>query len=218
MSKYKCVIFDCDGVLVDSEAISTGILADMANQYGANLDLNAALKIFKGCSMATCLEKIRDLVSKPIPKNFEAEYRKKSVAAFKEHIKPIEGVKEVVKGLKQLNIPFCVASSGLESKMRLNLDLTGLLDYFEGNLFSCFTIGKWKPNPAVFLWAAETMGFKPEDCLVIEDSFSGVAAAKAGDFDVFGFTAHDIHGQLKGQATLEFDNMNQLISLINQAD
>ncbi|WP_159021612.1 HAD family phosphatase [Formosa sp. L2A11] len=218
MSKYKCIIFDCDGVLVDSEAISNGILADMANKYGADLDLNAALKIFKGCSMATCLDKIRALVTKPIPEDFEAEYRRLSVAAFKKQIKPIEGVKEVVKELKQLNIPFCVASSGLESKMRLNLELTGLLAYFEVHLFSCFTIGKWKPDPGVFLWAAETMGFKPEECLVIEDSFSGVTAAKAGGFDVFGFTAHDIHGQLKGHATLEFDNMNQLISLINQAE
>ncbi|WP_299780441.1 HAD-IA family hydrolase [uncultured Formosa sp.] len=217
MSKYKCVIFDCDGVLVDSEAISNGILANMANQYGANLDLNAALKIFKGCSMAKCLEKISDLVTEPIPENFEAEYRKQSVTAFKKQIKPIEGVKDVVKELKRLDIPFCVASSGLESKMRLNLELTGLLDYFEGRLFSCFAIGKWKPDPAVFLWAAETMGFKPEECVIIEDSYSGVTAAKAGGFDVFGFTAHDIHGQLVGYPTLEFDNMNQLISLIKQA-
>ncbi|QDO92687.1 HAD family hydrolase [Formosa sediminum] len=217
MSKYKCVIFDCDGVLVDSEAISNGILADMANQYGANLDLNAALKLFKGCSMEMCLDKIKAIVTSPIPDDFEAEYRRLSVDAFKSQIKPIAGVKEVVEELHRLNIPFCVASSGLESKMRLNLELTGLLEYFEGHLFSCYTIQKWKPDPAVFLWAAETMGFLPNECVVIEDSYSGVTAAKAGGFDVFGFTAHDIHDQLKGNATLEFEAMNQLISLIQEA-
>ncbi|WP_066224368.1 HAD-IA family hydrolase [Formosa haliotis] len=214
MSKYKCVIFDCDGVLVDSEALSNGILANLANQYGANLDIDTAIKIFKGCSMTMCIEKIKTLVTSPIPDDFEATYRKLSVEAFKKQIKPIEGIAEV---LDELELPFCVASSGPEDKMRLNLKLTGLLEHFEGRLFSCFTIGKWKPDPAVFLWAAETMGFKPEECLVVEDSYSGVSGALAGGFDVFGYTAHDVHNQLKGYPTLEFDNMNQLISLINQA-
>ncbi|MDW5290465.1 HAD-IA family hydrolase [Formosa sp. PL04] len=214
MSKYKCVIFDCDGVLVDSEALSNGVLTDLANQNGANLDLNSAIKIFKGCSMTTCIEKIESLIDKSLPDNFETEYRRLSFEAFKAHIKPINGVKEM---LEQLDLPFCVASSALESKMRLNLELTGLLDMFEGRLFSCYTIQKWKPDPAVFLWAAETMGFKPEECLVIEDSYSGVTAALAGGFDVFGYTADDIHNQLKGYPTLEFDNMNQLISLIQDS-
>jgi HAD superfamily hydrolase (TIGR01509 family) len=214
MSKYKCVIFDCDGVLVDSEALSNGVLVELGNHYGAKLDLSSAIKMFKGCSMNACIEKIETLINKPLPEDFESQYRALSMEAFKKHIKPIEGIKEV---LDQLDLPFCVASSALEAKMRLNLELTGLLDKFEGRLFSCYTIQKWKPDPAIFLWAAESMGFKPEECLVVEDSYSGVTAAKAGGFDVFGYTADDIHHQLKGYATLEFDNMNQLISLIKKA-
>ncbi|MFB9055021.1 HAD family hydrolase [Formosa undariae] len=214
MSKYKCVIFDCDGVLVDSEALSNGVLVELGNHYGANLDLSSAIKMFKGCSMNACIEKIETLINKPLPEDFESQYRTLSMEAFKNHIKPINGIKEV---LEQLELPFCVASSALEAKMRLNLELTGLLDKFEGRLFSCYTIQKWKPDPAIFLWAAESMGFKPEECLVIEDSYSGVTAAKAGGFDVFGYTADDIHNQLKGYPTLEFNNMNQLISLIQNA-
>ena len=113
-----------------------------------------------------------------------------------------------------LNIPFCVASSGPEDKIRLNLQLSGLLPYFENKIFSCYAIQKWKPDPAVFLWAAETMGFKPSECLVVEDSLSGVKAANAGGFDVFGFTAHDYNNELKNEATRTFDSMDMLIEMI----
>ncbi len=94
------------------------------------------------------------------------------------------------------------------------MELTGLLPHFEDKIFSCFTIRKWKPDPAVFLWAAETMGFKPEDCIVIEDSMSGVNAAINGGFDVFGFTAHDYNNELEGNATLTFGHMHEVLELL----
>ena len=211
MSKYKCIIFDCDGVLVDSEPISIQILVDMANAHGAHIDLAYGMKHFKGSFIKACLEKISKLATRSLIENFEEEYRQKTTIAFKKNIKAIDGVKEV---LDHLNIPFCVASSGPEDKIKLNLELTGLLPYFEKNIFSCYAIQKWKPNPAVFLWAAKTMGFKPEECLVIEDSLSGVGAAKAGGFDVFGFTAHDYNDELKAEATNTFGAMDSLLSMI----
>lgn len=211
MRKYKCVIFDCDGVLVDSEPIGNQVLVDMANSLGADIDLDYAMKHFKGSFYADCEQKISKLTSVPIPKTFEADYRKKSFEAFKQGIRPIEGVKSV---LDNLSIPFCVASSGPENKICLNLELTGLMPYFENKIFSCFTIKKWKPDPAVFLWAVKTMGFKPEECVVIEDSLSGVNAAKNGGFDVFGFTAHDYNNELKAEATKTFDNMSKLLKMI----
>ncbi len=211
MSKYKCVIFDCDGVLVDSEPIGNQVLVDMANNLGANIDLDYAMKHFKGSFYADCEQKISKLTRVPIPKTFEAEYRKKSFEAFKNGIRPIEGVKSV---LDNLTIPFCVASSGPENKICLNLELTGLMPYFENKIFSCFTIQKWKPDPAVFLWAVKTMGFKPEECVVIEDSLSGVNAAKNGGFDVFGFTAHDYNNELKTEATKTFEDMSLLLKMI----
>ncbi|MEP1490268.1 MAG: HAD family hydrolase [Algibacter sp.] len=211
MSKYKCIIFDCDGVLVDSEPISIQVLVDMANAHGADIDLVYGMKHFKGSFMKACLEKISKLATVPLIENFESEYRQKSFEAFKQNVKAVEGVKKV---LDNLNIPFCVASSGPEDKIKLNLKLTELLPYFENKIFSCYAIQKWKPEPDVFLWAAKSMGFKPEECLVVEDSLSGVRAAKAGDFDVFGFVAHDYNNELKEEATNTFNTMNSLLSMI----
>lgn len=211
MSKYKCIIFDCDGVLVDSEPIGNQVLVDMANGYGADIDLDYAFKHFKGGSIYTCRDKIQALVNQPLSQDFIAEYRRRSYSAFKEQIQPVEGVKEVI---ESLSIPFCVASSGPTEKIRLNLELTGLLPYFEDNIFSCYTIEKWKPEPDVFIWAAKTMGFKPEDCVVIEDSLTGIQAAKAGGFDVFGFTAHDYNNELEAEATTTFNSMEKLLELI----
>jgi len=201
---YKCVIFDCDGVLVDSEPIGNQVLVDMANDLGADIDLNYAYTHFKGGSLQSCVDKIEVLLGTPLSENFIATYRRRSFEEFKTNIKPVDGVLEFI---QKLQIPFCVASSGPENKIRLNLELTGLLPYFENNIFSCYTIEKWKPSPAVFLWAAETMGFSPKDCVVIEDSLTGVQAAKNGGFDVIGYTAHDYNNELENQATVTFDTM-----------
>jgi HAD superfamily hydrolase (TIGR01509 family) len=183
----------------------------MANEFGANIDLKYAMTHFKGGSMQSCVDKISGLIKEALPDNFIETYRKRSFEAFKNEVKPVEGVKNV---LDLLDIPFCVASSGPVEKIRFNLELTGLLPYFENKIFSCYTINKWKPNPAVFLWAADIMGFKPKDCLIIEDSLTGVRAAKNGGFDVFGFTAHVYNNELEKEASLTFNSMNELLALI----
>ena len=211
MGKYKCIIFDCDGVLVDSEPISNQVLVDTANEYGANINLDYAFKHFKGSFLYSCINQIKQLATKPLPESFEVDYRARSAEAFKQHVKPVEGISEV---LNNLTIPFCVASSGPVEKIRLNLSLTGLLPQFENKIFSCYDIQKWKPDPAVFLWASKTMGFKTQECLIIEDSLSGVTAAKNGGFDVFGYTAHDYNNELTNEVDKVFSNMTELLKLI----
>lgn len=211
MSKYKCIIFDCDGVLVDSEPISNGVLVNMANNYGANIDLDYALKHFKGGTIKRVKETIETLIEKKLPDTFEEEYRAISYNAFKENVKPVSGIKEV---LTTLEIPFCVASSGPVPKIVLNLELTGLDSFFADNIFSCYTIKKWKPDPAIFNLAAITMGFSNDQCLVIEDSITGVKAAQNGGFDVFGFTAHDYNNELQGECTKTFNDMSELLKLL----
>jgi len=211
MNKYKCIIFDCDGVLVDSEPISIQLLVDMANSYGTNIDLAYGMKHFKGSFFDACKSNIAQLTQNPIPDSFQEDYRKLSFEAFKKGMKPVAGIKNV---LDNLSIPFCVASSGPEDKIKLNLELSGLLPYFENKIFSCYAIQKWKPDPAVFLLAAKTMGFKPNECLVIEDSLSGVKAAKAGGFDVLGFTAYDYNNELEKEATKTFNSMSELLGMI----
>ncbi|WP_179354492.1 HAD family hydrolase [Winogradskyella vidalii] len=210
--KYKCVIFDCDGVLVDSEPIANQVMVNMANELGAAIDIDYAYKNFKGNAFNNCVHQISELIPDAMPSNFESEYRRRSFETFKNEIKPVDGVTNVIKNLE---LPFCVASSGPENKIKLNLELTGLLAYFESRMFSCYAVEKWKPDPAVFLWAAETMGFHPSECVVIEDSLIGVTAAINGGFDVFGYTADDSSNSLKGKATQTFNDMSELLSLID---
>lgn len=211
MSKYKCIIFDCDGVLVDSEPIGNQVLVDMANELGANIDLTYAYKHFKGNHMQSCVDHIATLINESLPEDFTFIYRQKSFEAFKSSIKPIEGIPDLLQSLK---IPYGVASSGPENKIRLNLELTGLLPYFKDNIFSCYSIQQWKPSPAVFLWAAETLGFQPAECIVIEDSLIGVQAAKNGGFDVIGYTAHDYNNELESEATFTFNSMDAIRKLL----
>ncbi|RCT55848.1 HAD family phosphatase [Winogradskyella sp. KYW1333] len=211
MSKYKCIIFDCDGVLVDSEPLSNQVMVDIANELGANINLKYALRNFKGNSFNNCAQQISDLIGKAVPNNLEEIYRERSFEKFRNEIKPINGIKNVLDDLK---LPFCVASSGPESKIKLNLELIGLMEYFQENIFSCYTIGKWKPDPSVFNWAAKTMGYNPNECLIIEDSLIGVEAALNGGFDVFGYTAHDYHDELRKMATKTFSEMLILPELL----
>jgi len=211
MSKYKCIIFDCDGVLVDSEPLSNQVMVDIANELGANINLKYALRNFKGNSFNNCAQQISDLIGKAVPNNLEEIYRERSFEKFRNEIKSINEIKNVLDDLK---LPFCVASSGPESKIKLNLELTGLMEYFQENIFSCYTIGKWKPDPSVFNWAAKTMGYNPNECLIIEDSLIGVEAALNGGFDVFGYTAHDYNDELRKMATKTFSEMLILPELL----
>lgn len=209
--KYKCIIFDCDGVLIDSESIAIGVLVDMANELGANMDFKESLINLKGKALNLCMDIISKRIKSPLPVHFEQDYRINTFEAFRKDIKPIKGIKKVVENLE---IPFCVASSGPENKIRLNLEVTELLPYFEDKIFSCYAIQKWKPEPDIFLWAAKTMGFTPNECLVVEDSVSGVKAALAGGFDVFGYTEHDYKNELQALATNTFSSMDQLTEII----
>ena len=135
--KYKCIIFDCDGVLVDSEAISCGVVVDLANAQGANIDLDYAIKRYSGTSLQFVMDDIESLIHKKLPENFVSEYRRICTIRFQTDIQPIQGVKDL---LEQLNVPMCVASNGPLDKMSLNLQLTGLSQYFRGKLFSAYDI------------------------------------------------------------------------------
>ena len=180
--KYKCIIFDCDGVLVDSEPIAHQVLVELANSYGANITYEYAHEKFAGTFLSFVIYHIEELIGKKVPENFEQEYRRISFERFAESIQPIQGIPEF---LEKIDVPICIASNGPLNKMQLNLKTTNLLEYFQGNLFSAYDIKKWKPNPKLFLHAAKKMNFTPSNCLIIEDSLSGVKAAVSGGFDVF---------------------------------
>ena len=207
----KCVIFDCDGVLVDSEMIGSRVLLSMSREHGLEISLEEWVKKFKGLSLSECFSQIEKAIKKKLPERFEQEYRRQSFEAFKKEIRPVEGVREFI---ESLNVPFCVASSGPQAKIRLNLTATGLIDLFENKIFSCYDIHSWKPEPDIYLHAASKMGFKVEECIVIEDSKPGVIAAKSGGFRVYGY-AHEGNAQeLESEGAIVFDSYTTLTNLL----
>ncbi|WP_149277209.1 HAD family hydrolase [Pareuzebyella sediminis] len=212
MAAYKCIIFDCDGVLVDSEVLAIRTFIEVARENDIDINLEKALKELKGHFFEECMRKVEKMTGKKLPQDFESRFRKRSFETFKNELLPVAGVDEV---LQSLELPFCTASSGPQEKIRLNLATTGLLHFFQDRIFSCYDIGRWKPDPAIFLHAAQHMGFLPEDCLVIEDSLVGVSAARTGGFDVFGFAAKEEEALFRPECTAVFHEMDQLISMIS---
>ena len=209
--KYKCIIFDCDGVLVDSEEISNSVLIQMANEIGAEIKMGYAIENFAGKSLKSSLEYIEKLTKKPLPNTFEQEYRNRTYSAFKTDLKPINGVHTL---LNQISVPFCVASSGPIDKIRLNLKTTNLIQKFENRMFSSYEIGSWKPNPEIFEYAAKQMGFKPSECAVIEDSLAGIRAGKKGGFEVFGFATNKNKTEFIKEGAKVFFEMDKLFELL----
>lgn len=209
--KYKCIIFDCDGVLVDSETISAQVLIEMATSVGVSLQKEIAVKEFSGRSLQSNFEYIEERANEKLPEIFEQEYRDRTYEAFKNELKPIAGVHEL---LSSINIPYCVASSGPFEKIKLNLTIANLIDKFEGHIFSSYEIQSWKPDPGIYLHAANEMGFIPNQCAVIEDSISGVKAAKSGGFDVFVLANGNNQEALDQDGINIFYEMNTLNKLL----
>ncbi|HMB61597.1 MAG TPA: HAD family hydrolase [Eudoraea sp.] len=205
--EYKCIIFDCDGVLVDSEAISTTILVNMANSIGANIEMEGAVDFFAGKSLGSCLAFIESRINRKIPDGFEQTFRKRTFEAFRTDLQPIDGIHSL---LEKITIPYCVASSGPVDKIRLNLTTTDLIRKFEGNIFSSYDIGSWKPEPDIFLHAAEQMGFEAGECVVIEDSLAGIIAARTGGFEVFGFANEKNRDIFANEGARVFSDMDTL--------
>lgn len=209
--KYKCVIFDCDGVLVDSEKISNRVIVDLAKQSGINIDLEYAINEFSGTSLAYVMNYLESKTGIKLPSDFEKNYRKTSFDCFIKEIEPVNGIKDV---LEKIKVPMCVASNGPLNKMKLNLEKTNLINYFNGNLYSAYEINSWKPSPTLFLIAAKELGFQPSDCVVIEDSVSGVKAAIAGEFKVFAYAHSQNENKLKKEGAITFKKMSDLFNLL----
>ena len=187
MTQPDLIIFDCDGVLVDSEVLSCRCLSKVLASYGIDLGLDQALDLFLGRSMTAVVEHYAAL-GRPIPEQFSTELTAGVRAAFTSALYPIEGVSSVLEGLQ---IPHCVASSSDVDRVSLSLSLTGLAPHFDN-----------RPAPDLFLHAAERMQADPRRTLVIEDSISGVAAGKAAGMTVWGFIGGSHYQSRDGKAIL----------------
>lgn len=181
------VIFDCDGVLVDSEPLAAAALAEALGEVGLNYSADAVDKKFRGRSLKDCLKEAEREFGGALPEDFLKRLDERTYRVFRRRLAAVAGVQAVLQSLKVCEVPLCVASSGSHEKMRLTLGLTGLLKYFEGRLFSANQVESGKPAPDLFLFAADQMGVRIEDAVVIEDSLAGVQGARQAGARVFAY-------------------------------
>jgi HAD superfamily hydrolase (TIGR01509 family) len=198
MTKPDLIIFDCDGVLIDSEVLSCRCLSEALAGYGIKLGVDQALDLFLGRSVSAVLEHYEAL-GHAIPQQFAAELTTGIHAAFLSSLCPIEGVSSV---LEDLRIPHCVASSSDVDRVSFSLSLTGLAPHFDTRLYTSQMVARGKPAPDLFLYAAERMQVDPHRTLVIEDSISGVKAGKAAGMTVWGFVGGSHYQSRDGKGIL----------------
>ena len=204
------VIFDCDGVLVDSEPISNRILAERLSAIGLPTTTEESIRDYMGRSWASCESLIEQRLGRPLPEDFADGYHEELYAALRSEVEPVAGV---VAALDAIAAPVCVASSGSHEKIRTSLGTTGLLARFEGRIFSATDVEHGKPAPDLFLHAATAMGHEPADCVVVEDSPAGVAAGRAAGMTVLGYAALTPRAELEGARV--FASMAELPALLN---
>jgi HAD superfamily hydrolase (TIGR01509 family) len=205
------VIFDCDGVLVDSEPISNRVLAQSLTEIGLPTTQAESMRDYMGRSWDGCVEILEARYGRPLPVGFEASYRERCEVAFRAELRPVTGIEDA---LARISTPSCIASSGPPEKMRVTLGLTGLLARFEGRIFSAREVARAKPWPDLFLHAAARMGAEPRACVVIEDSPRGVEAGVAAGMRVLGYAGRTDARELEAAGAEIFDDMRALPGLL----
>ena len=213
--RFDLIIFDCDGVLVDSERVANQVFARVLEQEcGLRFSLEQMFDTFVGHSQAQCLAKIETMLGHPPPPALAERYNTDIHHALAQSVEAVSGIEAV---LESLRLPYCVASSGSHEKMRLTLGRTDLLRFVEGRLYSTSQVERGKPHPDIYLYAAEQMGVSdPGRCAVVEDSPTGISGAVAAGMTVFGFAelapAHKLES---AGAHHIFDKMHDLPKLLD---
>jgi len=185
MQPYDLVIFDCDGVLIDSEVISARMLVEELKGHGVAVDLAYVARHFLGRSYPVVLTQIRADFGIDLPEGFEADYRARLLRAFDRDLTVMAGVEAV---LDALSVPCCLATSSSPERLAFSMRKTGLGPRFEGRSVTASEVGRGKPAPDLFLHAARKFDAAPVRCLVIEDSFAGIRAGLAAGMTVWQFT------------------------------
>jgi len=208
----KCIIFDCDGTLVDSEGITNQVIAEMAGELGIQMTGEEASSEFGGKTLDGVLYKMKEMSGKEIPDDWLPRLVQMVSNSWESKLRPIKGVREI---LEKIKIPVCVASNGEPTHVRHSLRLTKLYDFFGEKIFTASEVKAPKPSPEIFLYAAKKMGFEPNECVVIEDSVTGVRAAVKANIKVYGiinnlFSKND----LKNAGAIPFKNMLELPKLL----
>ena len=207
----KCIIFDCDGTLVDSEHLTNEVIAEMAAELGIDITGEEATKMFGGKTLDAVIYGMKELSQRDIPEDWLPRLIQKVSNAYKTDLIPMDGIKEI---LDTISVPICVASNGEPLHVNGSLKLTGLTKYFGDNIFTASMVGIPKPAPDLFLYAANKMNFKPEECIVIEDSIPGVTAAVRANIKVYGLIKLCSENELINAGAIPFRNTNELSDLL----
>ncbi|GAA0451843.1 HAD family hydrolase [Streptomyces sp. NPDC046215] len=212
--RYDLVIFDNDGVLVDSEPIANRILATYLSELGHPTSFDDSLRDYMGAAVHHVHDVVLERTGQQLPVDFDDTLHARTFAAFEQELQPIKGALEVLELLVAEGVSYCVASSGTHERIRVAHRRTGLDEWFEDEwIFSSADVGRGKPAPDLFLHAARSMGVEPSRCVVIEDSPRGVEAAKAAGMDVYALTSMTPGDKLAG-ATGLFGDMGELPRLL----
>jgi HAD superfamily hydrolase (TIGR01509 family) len=197
MKDTEFVIFDNDGVLVDTELAANAVLAELLSSYGLPTTVEDSLRLYLGTSLSYVRSAAERRLGQALPLTFEADYHSRLFQALRDGPTPIPGVREA---LENLGLEFCVASSGSPERIERTLRMAGLWELFSDRAFSAESVGASKPAPDLFLHAAAEMGVEPANCIVVEDSAWGIQAANSAGMTSWGF-AHRTPADRLSEAT-----------------
>lgn len=218
MQLPRLAIFDCDGVLVDSEVISNGVLAQALSAEGLSMTLAEARAAYQGLLLAEVVRDAEARLGRELPAGWLARYEADRTEAFRRELRAVPGAADAVAAFRDAGVEVCVASQGKVEKTRLSLELTGLRALFaEDALFGAELVARGKPHPDLFLHAASTMGVAAAECVVIEDSPSGVRAASAAAMRVFGYAADSDAKELERAGAEVIHSLTELTELFGLA-
>ncbi|TQI78055.1 HAD superfamily hydrolase (TIGR01509 family) [Serratia fonticola] len=214
MNQIECVLFDCDGTLVDSEVLCSKAYVHMFAHYGITLSLEEVFKKYKGVKLYEIIEQVNAEQGMNLPTSeLETVYRQEVARLFDAELQPIAGAREL---LAQMTAPICTVSNGPVSKMQHSLGLTGMLSYFDDRLFSGYDIQRWKPDPAIVFHAAQQMQVPVDRCILVDDSAAGAHAGIAAGIPVFYFCADPHNKPIDHPLVTTFDDLAQLPVLWKQ--
>ncbi len=204
------VIFDCDGVLVDSEPIAARLTAEAVSELGWEMSAELAKSEFLGDTFTNIIRRVEEKIGRTVPEDWPARSQRNLLAALERELKPVNGVRSAIEALVAEGATLAVGSQGSHEKMQVTLAVTELLPFFSGRIFSASQVERPKPAPDLFLLAARTLGFPPARTVVVEDSTRGVKAALAAGMRVFGYTASVGREAVVGAGAEPIDDLSHL--------
>ncbi len=214
-NEIKCVIFDCDGVLINSEVLCCKALLNVFSSYGSHLQLNDYIANFKGGKVADILsDTIEYLGVRVRQSDIEPLYRDQVDSLFSKELRPLSGVETLLKKLSAQAIEFCVVSNSRREKVEKSLRLAGLSQQFSGRIFSAFDVDSWKPEPDILLYAAMNMGYSPHECVYIDDSDRGIKAGIQAGIETIHLRTDLKSSAMVNENVLQIETIAQLDNIV----